>query len=72
MSISLNIEEYCKDCVDFEADVDKIRIDDSDGSFRCITTIECKNKDHCKAFFNYLTNYIKREQDRKRKEKIND
>lgn len=66
MSISLNIEEYCEDCSDFEADVEKIRkirvgdFDDFDDSFRCITTVECKNKDRCKSMYYYLLNYVEK------------
>ena len=60
MSISLDIEKYCEDCADFEPNVDKIEIDEFDGSVRCITTVECKNKDRCRSIHHYLLNYLEK------------
>ena len=63
MSISLNVEKYCEDCADFEADVEKIRVgdfDDFDDSFSCITTIECKNKDRCASMYYYLLKHAEK------------
>ena len=60
MSISLNVEKYCEDCTDFEADVDKIEIDEFDGSVRCITTVECKNKDRCASIYYYLLKHTEK------------
>ena len=60
MSISLNVEKYCEDCADFEADVDKIEIDEFDGSVRCITTVECKNKDRCASMYYYLLKHVEK------------
>ena len=70
MSISLNVEKYCEDCADFEADVEKIRkirvgdFDDFDDSFRCITTIECKNKDRCKSMYYYLLKHAEKKEEK--------
>ena len=60
MSISLNVEKYCEDCADFEPDVDKIEIDEFDGSVRCMTTVVCKNKDRCASMYYYLLNYVEK------------
>jgi hypothetical protein len=60
MSISLSVEKYCENCADFEADVDKIEIDEFDDSVRCITTVECKNKNRCKSIYYYLLNYVEK------------
>ena len=59
--IRLIIEDYCKDCAYFEANVNQIRIEDYCDSFSCYTTIECKNKDLCKTMLDHLINYTKRE-----------
>ena len=64
MSISLNVEKYCEDCADFEADVDKIEIDEFDGSVRCITTVECKNKDRCASIYYYLLKHAEKKGER--------
>ena len=65
MSISLNIEEYCEDCADFEADVDIFKVEEYCDSFKCITTVECKNKDRCKSIYYYLLNYLEKERRKK-------
>lgn len=59
MSISLDVEKYCKNCADFEANVTKTSYEIY--SDNCIsgfdTTIECKNRNRCMNMFTYLINY---------------
>lgn len=57
--IKLEVGEYCNDCLDFTADVEKTRFtgDDFFGeevtSF-CETVIRCKNRNRCRALLRYL------------------
>ena len=57
--ITLEIENYCQECLDFTPDVEKekIVIDDFFDVERAIhseTTIRCKNRNRCKAIMRYL------------------
>lgn len=50
--IELIIEQYCKNCPDFEPDVVKETYADGfRGEVRTQTTIKCINYDRCKAMY---------------------
>lgn len=58
MSIELNVEDYCQNCGDFDAEVHKYpidrRIDDTSRDYR--TVIVCTRKNRCAAIKRYLEN----------------
>ena len=65
MSIKLNVEEYCQDCLDFEADVTKptrmYADDDVVRSYRRIV-VRCKYRKRCANQIRYLEQKLKGEQ----------
>ena len=63
--IKLDIEEYCHNCPDFEADVDKIEISTPHKTFDPLvvkedityeTVIKCKNRKRCSMIAGYFSN----------------
>ena len=53
--IELLVEQYCNDCINFEADVHKIATKLVDGDIvYADTLISCKNKSRCKRMLKYL------------------
>ena len=64
--IFLKIEDYCENCPDFEADVEKMPGIFSNSKTMDVvndTYIKCKNRNRCRVISNYLE---------KEKEDVND
>lgn len=62
MAIRLEVQPYCSECCDFEADVTKPerKRNGSDGElYLSDTIVRCKNFKRCEAIRRYLTNHIK-------------
>jgi hypothetical protein len=62
--IKLVVEDYCQDCPEFEAHVEKdVYVEDSPIDFRRLirskNTITCVHKDRCELVKTYLKNQIK-------------
>ena len=54
---NLVLEEFCKYCGDFEADVEKIDISQvCDKTKKCMINISCENIDKCKRLKENLEN----------------
>jgi hypothetical protein len=53
--ISLEVQDYCHQCPDFEAEVDKERLFAVNGDVRISTTIRCKHSSRCRAIKKYLS-----------------
>ncbi len=56
--IELYVEEYCSNCPDFEAEVDKDCYENGVYVKR-ITRISCKNMDKCREIMKYLKEQVK-------------
>ena len=54
--IRINVEEYCHQCLDFEADVTKpVRtVNDNDEHIQTDTIVQCKYRKRCEAIKRYL------------------
>jgi hypothetical protein len=52
--IQLDVEEYCYNCLDFEADVTK-PLRDTETNTWSNTIIQCKYRKRCRAIKDYLT-----------------
>ncbi len=67
MAITLKVEDYCQNCPDFEADVDKETLycrDDFD-IFEPLkhmteTTVTCKHRDRCACVKEYIERNMKK------------
>ena len=64
--IKLEVEKYCENCPEFEADVDKTSyISSSMQSIHesfCNTVISCEHKNRCRVIMDYLSKEKKDEQ----------
>ena len=67
--IKLEVEKYCENCPEFEADVDKTSyISSSMQSIHesfCNTVISCEHKNRCRVIMDYLSKEKKDEQHNK-------
>lgn len=53
--ISLHLKEYCGNCPEFKADVEKEQLCDPYGEVSVIhTTIRCKYRERCERLLKYL------------------
>ena len=53
--ISLEVQEYCHSCPDFEAEIDKERYFMSNVDVMISTVIRCKHSSRCRAIKKYLS-----------------
>ena len=53
--ISLEVQDYCHECPDFEAEVDKERLFTTKGDVMISTIIRCKHSGRCRAIKHYLS-----------------
>lgn len=57
MAIKLEVEDYCQECMDFEADVTapvKIQIPGQDDLMLSDTVVRCEYRNRCRAIKRYL------------------
>ena len=59
--IRLLVDDYCHDCPDFEARVNKIN--DDDGHI-CSTNIYCEHEERCEAIYKHIKDELKKGQKR--------
>lgn len=53
--IILNVEDYCLECPDFEADINSSVIRRPDDTvYKCTHNIYCKHDDKCKSMMKHL------------------
>ena len=56
--INLHVADYCHDCPNFEADVDRSIVRGSLGNeekiIMCETTIRCEHREQCQKIYNYF------------------
>ena len=57
--INLKIEDYCQECPDFEAEVEKITF--SDLPVKNDTLIRCKNHVRCLFLYEHLKDCLRKE-----------
>ena len=64
--ISLDVENYCHDCPDFDPICDKLYA----GNAPYLTLVSCENKDRCKNLKKYIEQQITRKErdEQRRKE----
>ena len=58
--INLVVEEYCQECLDFTADVEKLKFtadnldEPGEDLVGVCTTVRCKNRNRCRAIMRFL------------------
>ena len=55
--ITLNVEKYCHNCSEFEAQVDKLYTDR-----QVVTYVYCEHKNLCKRIHDYLLKNLKEQE----------
>lgn len=63
--IRLEVQPYCQECLDFEADVDKAEVYtcDSNTHYCSDTIIRCERRKHCESIRKFLEQKMKGEID---------
>lgn len=66
MSIKLQVEDYCQNCPEFEADVrkEKVFVNDRSDIFNCEiiteTTVTCEHRDKCAELRKHIERNMKK------------
>lgn len=64
--ITLDVEEYCQECPEFEAEVESIKYPDYMGGHRigfCDTVIRCEHRDKCHQLYKHIKKNEENEND---------
>lgn len=61
--IQLELEDYCQECPDFEAEIRKIKYESSFGYEVCDTTVCCENAVRCAVIKKYIKRMNKQKED---------
>lgn len=61
--IELEVEEYCDDCPEFDAHIEKAVLFDGYSKEYCNTNITCEHKDKCKRLKDMIEKEAKKRND---------
>lgn len=56
MSINLQVELYCQNCPNFNAEVEQTSLNGFGGTILNDTVIKCKNAAQCQSMFEFIRN----------------